>query len=170
MRGTVGRKVKEGVIMVAVVVMLAPLSSISWAEKPPAKAQPKEKAAVTKDTSQKEEAAVIKSKTGDVALAVVTSAGKPSNIDLENKVPVRGMQFTVKGMQLTEVRTTSRTKGFLVKFNEKSGIVVLVSLTTDEIAPGKGAIAELIGEHSKGASISLSDVNIVGRDRAQLYP
>jgi len=55
---------------------------------------------------------------------------------------------------MTEVRTTSRTAGFLVDFNKESGIFILVSTSGNEIAPGTGLIAEIIYE--KGGSASLS--------------
>jgi hypothetical protein len=69
------------------------------------------------------------------------------------------VQFTLSGVKITEVRTTERTKGFLAKFNEKSGKVLMVSVSGSNISPGKGSIAEVICDKPKGASIS--DVTLI---------
>ena len=86
-------------------------------------------------------------------------------IDLANSVHVRGVQFTVTGLKMTEVRTASRTAGFLAKFNEETGIVILVSTAADEIAPGKGPVLKILGEKVPDAEVSLSKIMIADRDR-----
>ena len=86
-------------------------------------------------------------------------------IELKNSIPVRGIQFTVSGLKMTEVRTASRTAGFLAKFNEETGIVILVSTAADEIAPGKGPVLKILGEKVPDAEVSLSKIMIADRDR-----
>jgi hypothetical protein len=80
-------------------------------------------------------------------------------IELKNDVPVRGVQFMVTGVKVTEVRTTDRTKEFFAKFNEKNGMVLMVSASGDSIAPGNGPVLNIICD--KPASASLSGVRIV---------
>jgi len=86
-------------------------------------------------------------------------------IDLENSVPVRGVQFTLSGLKMTEVQTASRTEGFLAKFNEETGIVILVSTAADEIAPGKGPVLKILGEKVPDAEVSLTKIMIADSDR-----
>ena len=66
------------------------------------------------------------------------------NLLLDNIVPVRAVQFTLNGAKMSDVRTTPRAEGFLARYNEKNGTVVLVSLTGKKIAPGSGPIAEIV--------------------------
>ena len=90
----------------------------------------------------------------------VTSRGKNAvTLELQNEVPVRALQFTVTEAKITEVRTTGRTKGFLAKFNEQNGKVIILSTAGEEIASGKGAITEIVCD--KPASAKLVDVTIV---------
>jgi len=77
-------------------------------------------------------------------LSLVCISENVAVIELDNPVPVRGVQFTLNGAKPTEVRTTSRTEGFFAQYNEKNGTVVLVSLSGSKIAPGIGPIAEII--------------------------
>lgn len=98
-------------------------------------------------------------------LAIKPGEKNSYGIDLENSVPVRGIQFTVVGLKMTEVRTSSRTPGFLAKFNEETGIVILVSTVADEIAPGKGPVLTLMGEKVPDAEVSLSKVMIADTER-----
>ena len=102
----------------------------------------------------------------------VLSLGKASKnkvvIDLVNSVPVRGVQFTLSGVKMTEVRAVSRTTGFFVKFNEETGIVILASTTGDELGPGKGPIAEVVFEKVPGSEASVSSIMLVDRDRQLL--
>jgi hypothetical protein len=99
----------------------------------------------------------------------VLSIGKVSKnkiaIDLVNSVPVRGVQFTMLGVKMTEVRAVSRTTGFFVKFNEETGIVILASTTGDEIVPGKGPIAEVVFENIPGFEAGLTDIMLVDSNR-----
>ena len=77
-------------------------------------------------TPQKEKETTPKAQ--DEKKATLTVTQGPTNtigIDLVNKVPVRGVQFTMNGVAMTEVRTTPRTEGFLAKFSEKTGIEIL---------------------------------------------
>ncbi|MBW1825258.1 MAG: HEAT repeat domain-containing protein [Deltaproteobacteria bacterium] len=82
-----------------------------------------------------------------------------SDVELNNIVPVKGVQFTLDGAQPTEIRTTSRTKGFFAQFNKDNGKVILVSLSGNTIAPGTGPIAEIVCNNND--SVSLSGIKIV---------
>jgi hypothetical protein len=140
-----------------VVLVVFPLSLGVWpvvqAGEAPVKV-PKEKAVPKK--AEPEKKATLTLKPGEK---------NTFGIDLKNSVPVRGIQFTVSGLKMTEVRTASRTAGFLAKFNEKTGIVILVSTAADEIAPGKGSVLKILGEKVPDAEVSLSKVMIADRDR-----
>ena len=91
-------------------------------------------------------------------LKIVASSGNTVGVDLTNRVPVKGVQFIIEGVKVTEVRTTSRTEGFFAKVNEKNGTVVMVSMSGNKIAPGAGPIAEIVCDN--GSSPTLSDVKI----------
>jgi len=121
------------------------------------KSQEEPKTKIEKKVKKKPQAS-REVKSEDATLKIVAGSGNTVGIDLTNTIPVRGVQFTIKGMKATEVRTTSRTAGFLADFNEKSGIVVLLSTSGKEIAPGTGLIAEIICD--KGGSASLSEIKI----------
>ena len=149
------------------VFVVAGLPVIAKAEKATTKPQ-KEKSPV--ETKQTEKAPVKKTQAKKATLEVGTVSGNTAFIELTNTVPVRGVQFTVNGVKLTEVRTTTRSAGFLAKFNEENGIVVMVSLTKEEMPAGKGPIAELVYQKAppSGSAISLSAVKIVGSNREEL--
>jgi len=91
----------------------------------------------------------------NATLKIVAGSENAIGIDLTNSIPARGVQFTLAGVKITEVRTTPRTAGFLAKFNEASGKVIVVSTAGDKIAPGTGLIAEIICD--KGGSASLKE-------------
>ena len=95
----------------------------------------------------------------EVPLSVVKHSKTTARVVLNNDVPVRGVQFTVEAVKVTEVHTTERTAGFLAKFNEKNGMVLMVSASNDVITPGKGPIAEIICD--KPGDAKLSGVKIV---------
>ena len=92
-------------------------------------------------------------------LKIVASSDNVVGVDLTNKVPVKGVQFTIEGVKVNEVRTTSRTEGFLAEFNEINGKVILLSLSGNMIEQGTGPILEIICD--KGDSARLSGVTIV---------
>jgi hypothetical protein len=75
-----------------------------------------------------------------------------ANIELSNEAPVRAVQLTLSGVRPSEVRTTSRTEGFFVKADEKSGNVVLISMSGKMIAPGNGPIAEVVFRNGAAAA------------------
>ncbi len=95
----------------------------------------------------------------DVTIEIVDRPGNVLGIELTNKVPVRGVQFTLEGVQMNEVRTTSRTTGFLADFNKGSGKVVMLSTAEEKISSGTGLIAEVVCD--KKDSASLSGIKIV---------
>ncbi len=94
----------------------------------------------------------------DATLKIVAGSGNVLGIDLTNNVPIRGVQFTIEGVKMTDVRTTSRTAGFLAEFNKEAGIVIMLSTSGGKIAPGTGLIAEIISD--KGGSANLSGIKI----------
>ena len=98
-------------------------------------------------------------KSGEATIKIVDGSGNVLGIELSNKVPVRGVQFTVEGVQMNEVRTTSRTTGFLSDFNKESGKVVMLSTSEEKISSGTGLIAEVVCD--KKDSASLSEIKVV---------
>ena len=94
-------------------------------------------------------------------LTLLEVSGNTLGIDLTNDIPVRGVQFTLEGPEIIDVLTTSRTEEFSPSFNEENGTVILVSLSGDEIAAGKGLIAEILYDDDGGGSASLSEIKIV---------
>ncbi len=151
-----GRKIVQNVLMIFMIFfLLAGSSVISYAGEDAGKGKD-EKAAVT--GVQKEE----------VDLKIGAISGKTAMIELINSASVRGLQFTVQGAKMTELRTTSRSAGFLAKFNETNGIVIMASTSDDMITPGEGAIAELVCEKTPGAEVRLSEITLVGEDKRVL--
>ena len=98
---------------------------------------------------------------GEPSLTVAVASKDFATIKLQNEIPVMGIQFTLTGVKITEIRTTDRTKGFLAKFNEQNGKVIILSTAGDKVAPGNGAVAEIICD--KPGSAVLSEVKIVGK-------
>ena len=125
---------------------------------PSCKKTKKEQKTTMKEKVEKKakDSMVVESK--DATLKLVEGSGNTVGIDLTNTVPVRGVQFTIKGAKITEVRPTSRIKGFLADFNKESGIVIMVSTSGDKVASGTGLIAEII--YDKGGTASLSGIKI----------
>jgi hypothetical protein len=80
----------------------------------------------------------------EASLQLTDAGGGSVNLDLDNGIPVRAVQFTLKGAGLSEVRTTDRTEGFVARYNEKNSTVVLLSMSGQTIAPGNGPIAEIV--------------------------
>jgi hypothetical protein len=95
---------------------------------------------------------------GETNLTLTKGSGSGVDLELSNDIAVRGVQFTLDGAKPSEIRTTSRTEGFFAKFNEKNGMVVLVSLSGKKISPGKGPIAEIVCD--KAGSARLSNVKV----------
>lgn len=94
----------------------------------------------------------------DAVLKLVAVTENMFGIDLKNTVPVRGVQFTLEGVTITEVRTTNRSEGFFASFNKENGKVIMASLSGDKIPPGEGLMAEIVG--GKSGSARLSEVKI----------
>ena len=90
----------------------------------------------------------------NISLQLVDIAEDMVGIDLMNTVPVRGVQFTIEGVAIADVLTTSRSEDFMASFNEESGKVLIVSLAGDEILPGGGLIAEILFDGNGLARLS----------------
>ena len=150
------------------VVAVAGVPLISMAEEATGQLQ---KASPPVETGKAQPAAPAeKAEAKKATLEVGSVTGNTALIELTNTVPVRGVQFTVSGVTLTEVRTTKRSAGFLAKFNEANGIVIMVSLSKDEMPAGKGPIAEIVYQKAPppGSAIGLSAIKIVGSNREEL--
>ena len=145
---------KDALLILLVFLLSVGFSLISQAEEKTVNSQ-KEKAVKIESPSEKK-----------TTLKLGASSGNAIGIDLTNSVPVRGLQFTISGVKITEVRTTERTAGFLAKFNEKNGSVILLSTSGDKVAPGEGSIAEIICD--KPGSAQLSGVKMAGSNREPL--
>jgi hypothetical protein len=94
----------------------------------------------------------------DAKLKIETDKENVIGLELENTVPIRGVQCALKGVKISEIRTTERTKGYLTKFNEATGIIILVDVKGKKIQPGTGLIAEVVCD--KTGSASLTDVKL----------
>ena len=90
----------------------------------------------------------------NISLQLVDIAEDMVGIDLMNTVPVRGVQFTIEGVAIADVLTTSRSEDFMASFNEENGKVLIVSLAGDEIVPGEGLIAEILYDGNGLARLS----------------
>ena len=94
-------------------------------------------------------------------LRVGIQSGNSANIALyKPEASVGGVQFKVGGTQITDVRTTARTEGFLATFDQKSGTVILAGISGQTIAPGNGPVVEI--EHS-GGRVTISETNHRGK-------
>ena len=93
-------------------------------------------------------------KSGESNLKIVASSDNVVGVDLTNQVPVKGVQFTIEGVKVHEVRTTSRAEGFLAEFNEKNGKVILLSLSGNKIDQGTGLILEIVCDGADSARLS----------------
>jgi arylsulfatase A-like enzyme len=98
----------------------------------------------------------------NASLKIVDLSDKLFGIELTNSVPVRGVQFTLEGVKVSEVRTTAHTKGFLAEFNSESGAVIIISVSGDKIKVGKNQIVEVVYEMAEMAEMAnLSKIKIV---------
>jgi delta 1-pyrroline-5-carboxylate dehydrogenase len=95
----------------------------------------------------------------DATLKIVPVSETTLGLELTNSVPIRGVQFTLKDADISEIRATVRSKDFLTDFNKESGKVVILSASGDKIAAGSGLIAELVC--AKIDSASLSEIKLV---------
>ena len=95
----------------------------------------------------------------EIFLQLVAIEEDMAGIDLTNTVPVRGVQFTIEGVEIADVLMTSRSENFMANYNEENGRVLIVSFAGDEITPGEGLIAEVLFDGD--GSARLSEVVIV---------
>ena len=151
-------KMARGIWLILLVVLMgAGFSLIAHAQQASV-TSPKEKSAPALELQPQPEK--------KATLDLKVSSEKTVAVELTNSVPVRGVQFIVSGINITEVRATKRTTGFLAKFNEKNGAVIVISASEERIAPGKGSIAEIVCD--KPGSAKLSEVSIAGSNREPL--
>ena len=110
-------------------------------------------------TVRKEQIRIEAAGSEDATLTIVGGSGTTLGIELTNSVPIRGVQFTLEGAVMNEIRTTARSKDFLADFNKEAGKIVILSASGDKIAPGSGLIAELVCDTIDSAK--LSEIKIV---------
>ena len=95
---------------------------------------------------------------GEVTIKRIDRSDNTIEIELTNNFPVRIAQFIIKGIEVAEVRTTTRTERFHVKYNKEDDKFSILSFSDEVIAPGTGSIAEIVCD--KKSSASLSGINI----------
>ncbi len=125
--------------------------------------QPKTKAG--KQVKKKDEKVVKKrlpirvtADDGEATIKRIDRSDNTIEIKLTNNFPVRIVQFIIKGIEVAEVRSTTRTERFNVKYNKEDDKFSILSFSDDVIAPGTGSIAEIVCD--KKSSASLSGINI----------
>ena len=64
----------------------------------------------------------------------------------------------MEGVEITNITTTERTKGYLANFNAESGAVIIVHTSGGKIEAGKGSIAEVVC--AEGGSPTLSAIKL----------
>jgi arylsulfatase A-like enzyme len=92
-------------------------------------------------------------------IELVDKSDNSIGINLISNIPVQGVQFTIEGVKVNEVRTISRASGLVASFNKESGIIILMASSGKNIAPGKGLIAEITCD--KVGSVNLSAIKIM---------
>jgi arylsulfatase A-like enzyme len=105
-----------------------------------------------KDEREVKESAIVENE--KASLKIIDLSDHLLGIQLTNTVPVRGVQFTLEGVKISEVRTTAHTKGFLADFNSASGAVIIISASGDKIKTGKNLIVEVVYEMAEMANLS----------------
>ena len=110
-----------------------------------------------KDEKKVKDSAIVGNK--NASLKITDLSDNLLGIELTNSLPVRGVQFTLEGVKISEVRTTAHTKGFLADFNSEAGTVIIISASGDTIKAGKSQVAEVVYE--MGGSAKLSKIKIV---------
>ena len=100
----------------------------------------------------------MKADSKDASLKLVAGDKNVHKINLENSIPIRGVQFVLEGVEITNVNNTERTKGYLANFNAESGAVIIVHTSGGKIEAGKGSIAEIVCVER--GSPTLSDIKL----------
>jgi len=95
---------------------------------------------------------------GEAVIKKIDRSDNTIEIELTNNFPVRIVQFIIKGIEVAEVRSTTRTERFQVKYNKEDDKFTILSFSDEVIAPGTGSIAEIVCD--KKSSASLSGINI----------
>ena len=159
------KKVNMLLVVLVVVTLSIGRLTVAKAGEAPAKASLEKAVPQKVEPVKTEEKAEEAKPEKQATLTLMPGEKNTFGIDLNNSVPVRGIQFTVSGLKMTEVHTASRTAGFLAKFNEETGIVILVSTAADEIAPGKGPVLKILGEKVPDTEVSLTKIMIADSNR-----
>ena len=111
----------------------------------------------------------LPSRADEISLKVIKGWGNKVAIEMENKIPVMGVEFILKDqpdvLTVKKVKPISRTEEFFVHFNdlgEKGVKVTLVSFKGEAIPPGSGPILKIIyqGSHDKKVNLELTGVKV----------
>jgi hypothetical protein len=99
----------------------------------------------------------------DVTLKATQTSENSVAIEMENDVPILGVEFVLNNIAAESLETTSRTEDFLAVFNDLGGQrvkVVLVSLKKDAISAGSGPILEFVYDGIVSGDLEMTDVNV----------
>ena len=153
-------------IVCLIVIVLYLMLDISGCKQSQEQAKPKPEVKTESKVEKKTEQKVRKkvqmpqlANSEDATIKIEDVSENVVAINLTNKVPIRGVQFTIEGVQMEKGTPTSRTKGFTTDFNNESGRVVILSTTDNRIASGTGNIFEIVC--SKVESAKLSGIKII---------
>jgi hypothetical protein len=94
----------------------------------------------------------------NATIELVDKSDNSIGINLINDIPVQGVQFTIEGVKVTQIRTISRASSTVASFNKESGTIILMASSGGNIAPGKGLIAEITCD--KVGSVNLSAIKV----------
>lgn len=90
----------------------------------------------------------------DAVLTIVERSSTGFAVNLTNKIPVVGVQFTVSRVNIVDVQTTARTSGFATTFNDETGKVIMIAPSGKTIDSGLGVIAHIACQGVQEASLS----------------
>jgi len=91
---------------------------------------------------------------GEAAIKRIDRSDNTIEIELTNSFPVRMVQFIIKGIEVAEVRSTTRTARFQVKYNKEENKFSILSFSDGVIDPGTGSIAEIVCDKKSSAGLS----------------
>jgi hypothetical protein len=154
-----GKKIMRVLCLATIVVFLFLGISGCNPVQDQAKTKPAEESGEKVEKAVRQKTLVEAAGSEDATLKIVPGSETTLGLELTNSVPIRGVQFTLKGADIGEIRTTARSKDFLADFNKETGKVVILSASGDKIPSGSGLIAELVCD--KIDSASLSEIKLV---------
>lgn len=151
-------------VFVIVLIMVFSLVGQSCKKSQEVPAPKGEEKAAEKATEPRQEQPVatyvnrMKVDSKEASLKLVAGDKNVHTLNLENSIPIRGVQFVLEGVKIKNVNITGRTKGFLANFNAESGAVIIVDTSGGKIKAGNGSIAEIVC--IEGGSPTLSEIKL----------